>query len=84
MSLCLALSEDDDDGGFCSWNIYPVPEPMLGSLCRFPINYHTSSEVDAIMILVFLQRRKLRCKRGQAYPRSQLVEMEAEGESRPS
>lgn len=35
MSLCLALSEDNDDGGFCSWNIYPVPGPMLGSLCAF-------------------------------------------------
>lgn len=27
MSLCLALSEDDDDGGFSSWNVYPVPGP---------------------------------------------------------
>lgn len=35
ISLCLALSEDDDDGGFSSRNVYPVPGPMLSTLCAF-------------------------------------------------
>lgn len=59
MSLCLALSEDDEDGGFSSWNVYPVPGPMLSTLCVFS---HLSHQVDAIMIPLFLQRRKLSCR----------------------
>lgn len=36
--------------------------PCQALSVRFPTNYHTSSEVDAILIPLFLQRRKLSCR----------------------